>query len=139
MSSPESVKKYLAYWFQLGKKIVTKNGQEIFPKTVLKGNNYSDDFEKCWQIILDPKNQDCYLKGTSQTIQDLLSPKWEITDCARCDMPVAIIDLGSQQPLCACDDLDNWPNNELPSPREPIDSKKKLDAIRQSLNQNKLI
>lgn len=139
MASPQNVKRYLAYWFQLGKKIIIKNGQEeICPKTVLKGDKYSDEFEKCWQKIIEPKNKDCYLQGTSQTIQELLSPKWTITPCARCELPVAIVDLGFQGALCACEDLNNWPNNELPSPREPINSKEKLEKIKHCLHENEL-
>jgi hypothetical protein len=135
MASPENVKRYLAYWFQLGKKVIIKNGDEaVLPQSVLNGHCYSDEFEKCWQIVTDLQNKDCYLEGTSQTIQELLSSRWAITPCARCEMPVAMIDLGIQGALCACDDLDNWPNNELPPPRAPIDSQEIIEEIRDSLN-----
>ncbi len=77
---------------------------------------------------------DCYLEGTSQTIQELLSPQWEISSCARCEMPVPMIQLGMQPNTCTCSDLDNWPNNELPPPREPVSSREKLRTISKSLN-----
>lgn len=138
MASATKVKKYLAYWFQLGKKVIINNGtEEILPKTVLKGDNYSDEFEECWQKVNNSNTGDCYLENSIQTVQELLSSKWDIISCSRCEMPVPMIDLGIQSNHCVCSDLDNWPNNELPPPREPINNKNKLDKIRYSLLQKK--
>ncbi len=134
MASPIAVKKYLAYWFQLGKKlIITNQDKAIMLTKVLNGDRFSKEFEECWQIVSNPETGDCYLQGTHQTIQDLLSPKWEITSCARCEMPVPMIEIGVQDLSCVCDDLDNWPNNELPPPREPVSNQQQLSEIRQSL------
>ena len=138
MASLPEVKRYLAYWFQLGKKVIINNGtEELLPQPVVRGDRYSSEFERCWQIVTNPKNRDCYLEGTSQTIQELLSPQWAITPCARCDMPVPMIELGAQEPCCTCSDLENWPNNELPPPREPVDNQGRLNQIRHSVAQAK--
>lgn len=134
MASPNAVKKYLAYWFQLGKKLIIANqDQAILLTKVVNGDRFSTEFEECWQLVSNPQTGDCYLEGTSNTIQELLTPKWEITPCARCEMPVPIIDVGVQNLICVCSDLDNWPNNELPPPREPVNNQEKLKSIRQSL------
>jgi hypothetical protein len=134
MASQENVKKYLAYWFQLGKKVVLGNGQEILlPKSIIEGDRYSKEFESCWQQILANQSTS-YLKGTEQTIEQLLSPMWDIDSCARCGMPVPAIELGIQPNNCPCDDLPNWPNTELPSPRAPINSTARLHRIRERLD-----
>lgn len=134
MASQENVKKYLAYWFQLGKKVVLGNGQEILlPKSIIEGDRYSKEFESCWQNILANQSTS-YLKGTEQTIEQLLSPMWDIDPCARCGMPVPEIELGIQPNSCPCDDLPNWPNTELPSPRAPINSTARLNRIRERLD-----
>jgi hypothetical protein len=137
MASSEQVKEYLAYWFQLGKKILLRNGQEeMLPQTVIVGDRYSSEFELCWQRILDPQSGDCYLEGTHQTIEELLTSKWEITNCARCQMPVPIINLGIQPTCCPCSDLPGWPNTTLPLPRIPINTSDKLNQIKHRLKGN---
>jgi hypothetical protein len=134
MASSEDVKKYLAYWFQLGKKVIINDGQErLLPKSVVQSDRYSAEFEDCWQKVNDPKSGDCYLEGTIATIQELLSSRWEISACARCEMPVPVIQLGIQSNNCTCSDLTNWPNNELPSPREPLDTQAQIKKIKLSL------
>lgn len=135
MASPQAVKKYLAYWFQLQKPvIIARQNKAILPKRVIMGDRYSLEFERCWDLISAPATGDCYVQGTIQTIQQLLSPKWNISDCARCSMPVPIIDVGAQESSCICNDLDNWPNDQLPSPREPVDDSKALGNIQRRLN-----
>ncbi len=129
MASEDQVKRYLAHWFQLGKRVLRHNGDAILPDPIIKGDRYSEEFEQCWQTLLDHQSGDCYLEGTSETIQELLSPRWEISSCSRCQMPVPMIDLGLQSGLCPCNDLSGWPNNELPTPREPINSKDKLNFL----------
>jgi len=132
----EQVKQYLAYWFQLGKKVVSHNGQhEILPQPVFLGDRYSPEFESCWQHILTAKKTDFYLEGTEQSIQELLSPCWELIPCARCEMPVPIKKLGNQSLSCPCSDLSDWPNTELPQPRSPVDSQAYLDRLRDRLRQ----
>lgn len=132
MASEQQVKQYLAYWFQLGKKIILSKGGVIATQKVVESDRYSPDFEKIWGQILDNKTQ-AYLEGTSSTIEDLLSPKWDILPCARCELPVPMIDLGFKEENCPCADLDNWPNNQLPPPRIPMDTQKRLSDIRQRL------
>lgn len=140
MASEEKVKRYLAYWFQLGKKIVINNGQEtVITQKIFNGNKYSDEFEQIWQKVNDSKNGDCYLENTIETIQELLSSRWDIMSCSRCEMPVPMIDLGMQSNNCTCSDLDNWPNNELPPPRDAIDSKYRLLKITNSLARKNMI
>jgi len=134
MAESEKVKKYIAYWFQLGKKIVIPSrNTAVLPSRILNSHGYSHEFEKCWELVTDRKTGDCYLEGTSQTIQELLSSKWEISECARCSMPVPMIDLGVQSSGCVCNDMENWPNNQLPSPRQPVDNQESLKRISDSL------
>lgn len=137
MASEQEVKEYLAYWFQLGKKVWIGNGQECLqPPSVIEGDRYSQAFERLWQRIL-ASEKDCYLEGTEQTIRELLSSDWQISSCARCEMPVPMIDIGIQPMGCPCTDLPNWPNLDLPTPRSPISSSNQLSQIRERLNQIK--
>jgi len=136
MASPYAVKKYLAYWFQVGKKlIISDQNRAIIPLKVIEGDRFSGEFEEYWQLVTNSNTGDCYLEGTNYTIMELLSPKWEITDCPRCEMPIPMVEVGIQNTSCVCNDLDNWPNNELPSPREPINNQQRLNKIRESLTQ----
>ena len=134
MASQQEVKQYLAYWLQLGKKVVFGNGESrLLPQEVIKGDRYSDQFEECWQKIISPEAGDCYLEGTQQTIAQLLTPAWEVNPCARCTMPVPVRNAGMPPELCPCNDLSNWPNTELPLPRSPVNTKEQLTAIRDRL------
>ncbi|MBD2016721.1 hypothetical protein H6F96_22490 [Microcoleus sp. FACHB-53] len=138
MASEQQVKRYLAYWFQLGKKVLIGNGDSaVLPQSVIAGDRYSDDFERIWQLILSPESGDCYLDGTDQTIAELLMSKWVIEPCVRCEMPVPIINIGLPPELCPCNDLPTWPNTEIPAPREPVSSQTRLSQIRDRLNHAK--
>lgn len=135
MATKQDVKKYLAYWFQLGKKVIAGNGKEIFlPQPVLQGDRYSQEFEDCWQQILLQDTSDCHLEGTHETISELLTPAWEMSPCSRCEMPVPMRSMGMPPLLCPCNDLLSWPNNELPSPRSPISNQEQLKVIRERLH-----
>ncbi len=136
MATKQEVKKYLADWFQLGKKVVIGNGSILQPQRIIVGNHYSDEFEQCWQQILSSKAGDCYLEGTHQTIADLLTPAWEIELCARCNMPVAMYSMGMPAAICPCHNLQGWPNTELPAPRCPVDTQEYLHSIRDRLLEN---
>ena len=130
MASPEKVKRYLAYWFQLGKKLVINDSQEItMSDSVVKGDRYSEEFEACWQDIIDREGKNYYLEGTEPSLQKLLSSQWQIRSCARCSMPIPKQELGSQTLDCPCVDLPSWPNFELPLPRAPIDSNSRIGNI----------
>lgn len=130
MASEQQVKRYLCYWFQLGRRIViSNNSRYIIPQKVIEGNHYSYEFENIWQKLLLPENGDCYLEGTTQTITELLGQRWDIEPCARCDLPVPMITLGMQPTPCPCSDLPTWPNTDLPAPREPLCSQKYLSRI----------
>lgn len=140
MATKQEVRKYLAYWFQLGKKVITSNGKASFlpldarglanaPLSVLNGDRYSEEFEECWQKILSPESSDCYLEGTHETIAELLTPAWDMIPCGRCSMPVAARNVGMPALLCPCNDLPNWPNTKLPAPREPIKTQDQLKKI----------
>jgi hypothetical protein len=134
MATKQEIKNYLAYWFQLGKKVVTVNGEASFlPQPVLKGDRYSNEFEECWQKILS-SSSDCYLEGTHETISELLTPAWEVLPCGRCEMPVPMRNLGMPAVLCPCNDLENWPNTDLPAPRSPINNQEQLMLIRHRLD-----
>ncbi len=136
MTSEQQVKHYLACWFLLGKKVLLPREQDaICPRWVFKGEKYSPEFEQCWQRLIEGNNQDSYLEGTEQTIRDLLSTKWEIVDCAKCQMPVPIVSLGSQSNGCPCCDLEFWPNTELPQPKRPVNDQAQINRIREKLSQ----
>lgn len=135
MASETQVRTYLAHWFQLGKKLVWCNGIEtILPRPIIVGHRFSDQFEECWQKIINVGGKDCYLEGSVTTIEQLLSPAWNIDKCARCEMPVPIVEQGNQPLDCVCSDLPNWPNNELPQPRLPINNYTQLDKIKARLS-----
>ncbi|MCC5625438.1 hypothetical protein [Nostoc sp. CHAB 5715] len=144
MATKQEVREYLAYWFQLGKKLIMSNGKASVlpqdarglanaPLSVLNGDRYSEEFEECWQKILSPESGDCYLEGTHETIAELLTPAWEMLPCSRCSMPVAARNVGMPALLCPCNDLPNWPNTELPAPRKPIKTQDQLKTIRDRL------
>jgi hypothetical protein len=134
MANKQQVKQYLAHWFQLGKKVIVNNGVISFlPQPVLKDNNYSPEFEECWQKILASPNSDCHLEGTQETIAELLTPAWEIVSCGRCAMPVPIRSMGMPALMCPCFYLLTWPNTELPLPRCPINNQEQLQIIRDRL------
>lgn len=134
MASEQEVKKYLAYWFQLGKKVILRNGEQaIKPASVIQGDRYSQDFEACWQQIKAADLSACYLEGTEQSIAELLSPAWEFNSCARCFMPVPVLGVGVTSLACPCNDLPTWPNTEVPAPRSPVDTQAQLGDIRNRL------
>ena len=134
MAESQQVKQYLAYWFQLGKKVFIRSGQEaILPQPVIQGDRYSHALETCWQQLLSPDSGDCYLEGTEQTIAELLSDQWEISDCSRCAMPIPIRNLGHTPLVCPCNDLSSWPDTENPAPRSPVSSTDHLGDLRDRL------
>jgi hypothetical protein len=134
MASQHQIRQYLAYWFQLGKQVFLNNGCEaLLPQPVIQGDRYSPEFESCWQRIMSPASGDCYLEGTDQTIQELLSSVWEINPCARCEMPVPVRSQGIPTLSCPCIDLPFWPNLDIPQPRSPINSHAQLMQIRDRL------
>lgn len=133
MATPQAVKQYLAYWFQLGKKVrqEIENGEKAYlPQPVLAENHYSHDFERCWQEIIGSNPDKAYLEGTNSSIGELLSSHWDMSPCARCEMPIPVKSTGMASLSCPCDDLDTWPNNEIPRPRSPVNSQQHLSAIR---------
>lgn len=137
MASENHVRQYLAYWFQLGKKVLIRNGEEALqPKPVFNGNQYSEQFEECWQKIISPSSGDCYLQGTNETIAQLLTPAWELMKCARCAMPIPMATKGMPPEACPCCDLPSWPNSEIPKPREAVNSQNHLNSIRNRLNRS---
>ncbi len=135
MASEVEVKQYLAHWFQLGKKVILNNAKEkLLPNSVIAGDHYSQAFEDCWRKILAANQGDSYLEGTEETIADLLSPSWEISSCANCEMPVPTKSLGVSSLPCPCQDIPNWPNTEIPQPRLPVSSQQSLSSIRKRLS-----
>lgn len=127
MASQHQVKQYLAHWFQLGKKVVFDNGKEKqLPSSIINGDGFSQEFEQCWQDILNLESGDCYLEGTNESIAQLLTPPWEIINCARCDMPIPMRTHGMPPDCCPCFDLKSWPNLDSPQPRLPVNSRRHL-------------
>ncbi|MEA5465108.1 hypothetical protein [Leptothoe sp. PORK10 BA2] len=137
MATPKEVQNYLAYWFQLGKPIHLQHGlAPQLPVPVLAGDGFSRAFHDCWQTIMANGGRDCHLEGTEETIEQLLSPQWEITDCARCSIPIAMPMVIRVAQLCPCSDIDNWPNDELPTPHLPINNKNHFSRLKTRLNQD---
>ncbi|HSM83876.1 MAG TPA: hypothetical protein VLS96_19455 [Nodosilinea sp.] len=136
MASQDQVRNFLAHWFQLGKPVVLAEERgECLPDPIFQQGKYSRSFEDCWHRIMVTSGQDCYLKGTTQSIAAMLSPAWDMTPCARCDMPVAVPSLGQMVYPCPCNDLAGWPNTEMPMPRAAVDNRHHLTALRQRLGQ----
>jgi hypothetical protein len=136
MASQQQVRQYLAYWFQLGKRLILNHGAAtMLPQPVIRGDRYSAEFEECWQRVTASDARDCYLEGTSQTIAELLSDTWEVSPCARCEMPVPVPNLGLQPLSCPCSDLPLWPNSDVPQPRSPVSDQTQLTQIRDRLLQ----
>lgn len=133
MASEQEVRQYLAYWFQLGKKVFIGKGHTMLPQPVIRGDRYSQEFEDCWRLLLSPDSGDCYLEGTEETITEMLTPAWEVSPCARCDMPIPIRNIGMPPLFCPCNDLSNWPNTEVPAPRSPVSTQRQLMDIRTRL------
>jgi hypothetical protein len=134
MAVEADVKKYVACWMQLGKKVWTKAGQSFcFAKQILNQDEYSPEFEDCWIKIMALDSGDCYLDGTSVTIGDLLTSEWEILECSRCDMPISLAIAKQPSLSCPCHDLPNWPNTELPLPHAPINTQSRLQLIQNRL------
>jgi len=134
MASPQQVKDYLASWLQLGKSIRVGLQQEPhFIQQVVQGERYSSEFESLWQYIQSAESGECCLDGVEPTVAELLTDQWDITDCSRCQMPLSLPIAGIASPECPCHDLPNWPNNELPQPRTPVDSTGHLQSIYQRL------
>ena len=80
MASLDDVKKYLAHWFQLGKGVLNEQDDAVYlPESIIQGDRYSDDFEQCWQTIVQANHEALYLRGTDQSLADLLSPR--LGDC----------------------------------------------------------
>ncbi|MEM0980783.1 MAG: hypothetical protein AAGH78_10970 [Cyanobacteria bacterium P01_H01_bin.58] len=133
MASVNEVRTYLAYWFQLGKPVIFHRQQsECLPNPIFQGNRFSTAFEQCWQRILNDA-ANCHLRGTNQTVADLLAADWDIVGCARCDMPIPMpIDAVSGSP-CPCYDLPSWPNDEMPQPRMAVDTHNHLSRLRDRL------
>lgn len=134
MATTEQLKSYIAHWFQLSKPILYRGGERIYlTQPVLEGERYSAAFEGCWQQVHEHAGE-CHLEGTTETIAELLTPKWEILDCSRCQMPVPIRHAGLPPENCPCHDLADWPNTELPLPRLPVNSADQLKNICNRLN-----
>lgn len=137
MASEQHVKQYLAYWLQLGKKVVVRSGQEtIQPKSIIAGDRYSQELEDIWNFVRSPESGDCYIEGTEQTFSELLSSSWDINPCSRCAMPVPIRTIGMPPESCPCFDLPNWPDTETPQPRDPVSTQASLLKIRDRLKFN---
>jgi hypothetical protein len=138
MASEEKVKRYLAQWFHLGKKVIfNKNQEAICPDPVIIKDHYSPVFEHYWQKILSVNGEDYYLEGTEETIAQLLSFEWEIHPCSRCQMPVPLKERGLPPSSCPCFDLSNWPNLDIPIPHNPINNQTHLQKLKLRLNQDK--
>lgn len=136
MASSLEVKQYLAHWFQLGKKVYVRNGDvALSPKNIFYNTDYSAEFEQCWELITSDRSGDCYLEDTSQTIDELLTPQWDLVDCARCSMLIPLQVTGMPPESCPCINLPHWPNHEVPAPKSQLTVRSKLANIQDRLAQ----
>ncbi len=137
MASPTEVKTYLAHWFQLGKAVKSDHDKTRYqPSKVIQGDRFSAEFETCWDSIIAAKGEALYLEGTDQTIAELLSPQWDVVNCSRCEMPVPIAPIRVEAHLCPCNDLDSWPNEEIPRPRLPVNNLEQLGQVVERLKRS---
>ncbi|MEM6518489.1 MAG: hypothetical protein AAF722_04045 [Cyanobacteria bacterium P01_C01_bin.70] len=134
MASVQAVQSFLAYWFQLGKPVVLQHrNMQTLPTPVFKGDQLSPAFQECWRQIMEHP-ESCFLKGTHESISQLLSASWDIERCARCIMPVPMPVRGINSATCPCADLPTWPNYEVPIPREAVCTHTHLGNLRQRLD-----
>ncbi|WP_019498697.1 hypothetical protein [Pseudanabaena sp. PCC 6802] len=131
MSNYDVVKKYFAQWLQMGKRVFISNQNRLVAiDRVIKGEGYSDEFERLWAEMSDPGSGDVYLEGTNENVQDLLRPEWETIVCARCDMLVPCLSAGPRDiPVCPCHDLGCFPNLDSIPARAPVVTNKYLSSI----------
>lgn len=131
MASRTLVKNYLAQWMQMGKTVsLSPQGKEVHIYKIIQGERYSPLFNKLWDEISTTKAQQAYLSGTDQSIGDLLSNKWEIIACARCNLLVPSVDMGPRVPVCCpCDDIPNHPNLDSVAPHIPITLVSQIDEL----------
>ena len=131
MATRTLVKNYLAQWMQMGKSVSLSNqGEDIHIYKILQGEKYSPLFNKLWDEIITRRADEAHLTGTGQTISDLLSNKWDIIACARCNLLVPCVDMGPRAPVCCpCDDLPNHPNLDLVSPHVPVTLAEHMDEL----------
>ncbi|AGF52507.1 slr0217 [Synechocystis sp. PCC 6803] len=133
MADAIEVKNYLGHWFQLGRAVIfPKSNEVVLPSPIFAGQRFSRAFEDCWQRILTSR-EDCYLEGTEQTLQSLLSGDWEIISCARCALPVPLSHSQIPNSLCPCVEVESWPNLELPLPRLPANQVCTLRKVQERL------
>jgi hypothetical protein len=138
MASRTLVKNYVAQWMQMGKTVsLSTQGEQVRIYKILQGEKYSPSFNQLWDEISTTKAQEAYLSGTDQTVSELLSNKWEIVACARCNLLVPSIDIGPRVPVCCpCSDLlPTHPNLDLVAPHRPVTLASQLDDLCDRLSQ----
>lgn len=131
MATRTLVKNYLAQWMQMGKSVsLSSQGEDIHIYKILQGEKYSSLFNKLWDEIATHQAHQAHLSGTEQTISELLSNKWDIIACARCNLLVPCIDMGPRAPVCCpCDDLPNHPNLDSVAPHVPVTLAEHIDEL----------
>lgn len=139
MATHTEVKNYLAYWFQLGKRVVSDDGRLSYgPGRIIQGDRFTPEFEDSWEAILEKEGKSLFLEGTDQTIAELLSPAWDVVSCARCSMPVPIPQVEISAHPCPCNDMDGWPNEEIPKPRLPVSTHNHLYYLKKRMQADDL-
>ncbi|NJN30594.1 MAG: hypothetical protein HC824_09325 [Synechococcales cyanobacterium RM1_1_8] len=134
MASQVQIRRYLALWFQLGKSVhIDGNAQAYCPTNAIQGNDYSPEFEACWQIFVQAGLHHCHLDDVTPSLGDLTESAWDLHTCARCSMPIAQRVAGMASLDCPCSNQTNWPVLELPAPQAPQDWSQRIRAIGQRL------
>ncbi len=132
MANKTEVKEYLAYWMQLGRRVIV-NDRVISLDRVVAGDHYTTRFEEIWQEM-QAHPESASLEGSDHTLQQLLAPTYELLDCPRCHLPLPSPTLGprSAQP-CPCEHLHLMPPLDTVPPRLPISTQAQLRSIHQRL------
>lgn len=132
MASKTEVKEYLAYWMQLGRKLVVAD-RLVSLDQVVAGDHYTTRFEEIWQES-QAQAEFTSLEGSEVSLKQLFAPTYELLDCPRCHLPLPSPDLGPRPAQsCPCDHLKLLPNLDTVPPRLPIDTGAKLRSIYQRL------
>ncbi|MCA1904320.1 MAG: hypothetical protein CV045_00895 [Cyanobacteria bacterium M5B4] len=132
MANKNEVKQYLAYWMQLGRKLILSD-RVVSLDQVIAGDHYTTRFEEIWQEG-EARPEAASLEGANISLEQLFSANYELLSCPRCDLPLPSLTLGprSAQP-CPCDDLNLWPNFDTVPPRQPVNTTDQLRSIYQRL------
>lgn len=92
MANKNEVKQYLAYWMQLGRKLILSD-RVVSLDQVIAGDHYTTRFEEIWQEG-EARPEAASLEGANISLEQLFSANYELLSCPRCDLPLPSLTLG---------------------------------------------